>query len=238
MVSVLILEQMLLWNYDEVKQGWAFLTYANLRKLAKPSFWVFWKGGKSKEQRKLEAIENPAIDPHYKLLMANNYDEVPNWWYCAVLLLSFVVGLGTIYGIQSTLPWWGYIISNIFAAIFILFFGAQYAITGFQFNQQPILQMLAGYLHPGKPLGMRSTAVLVLGQLHLLIFFSKHVLHGFWLQWCSARSMARSGSQASSICSFIAKVHIHGPDARLCHWRNLQVSLRPTVYQKQTADTA
>jgi hypothetical protein len=92
-------------------------------------------------------------------MMQNGYKEVPQWWYGVVLVISFAVGLGTLYGIQSTLPWWGYIISNIFAAIFILFFGAQMGITGFQFNQQPILQMLAGYMHPGKPLGRNPVPI-------------------------------------------------------------------------------
>jgi hypothetical protein len=35
----------------------------------------------------------------------------------------------------------------------MLFFGAQYAITGFQFNLGNVSQTLAGYLFPGKPLG-------------------------------------------------------------------------------------
>jgi hypothetical protein len=35
---------------------------------------------------------------------------------------------------------------------FILFFGAQAALTGYQGNVQPIVQMLGGYLHPGQPL--------------------------------------------------------------------------------------
>jgi len=86
-------------------------------------------------------------------MMQNGYVEVPQYWYALVLVTSFALGLGTLYSIGSTLPWWGYIISNLFAAVFILFFGAQMGITGFQFNQQPILQMLAGYMHPGKPLG-------------------------------------------------------------------------------------
>jgi hypothetical protein len=37
-------------------------------------------------------------------------------------------------------------------AIFLLFFGAQYGITGFQYNIQPICQTLAGYMFPGRPL--------------------------------------------------------------------------------------
>jgi hypothetical protein len=39
-----------------------------------------------------------------------------------------------------------------FTFLFTLFFGAQFGITGFGFNIQPICQMLAGYLFPGRPL--------------------------------------------------------------------------------------
>jgi len=99
-----------------------------------------------------EVLENDMMDPHYKMMVQEGYEEVPNWWYGIVLTLTFIVGLITLYGIKSTLPWWGFIVANIFAAIFILFFGAQMGLTGFQFNQQPIIQMLAGYIHPGKPL--------------------------------------------------------------------------------------
>jgi len=147
------LVHMCLWNWDDIKAAFSFLLPSNLKKLLQPSFWIFWKGGKTKEEHKREVLENPRMDPHYKMMVQAGYDEVPNWWYGNVLLLSFIVGMGTIYAVKSSLPWWGYIISNIFALIFILIFGAQMGITGFQFNQQPIIQMIAGYLHPGKPLG-------------------------------------------------------------------------------------
>jgi OPT family oligopeptide transporter len=158
------LVHMLLWNYDDIKVGWSFLTLANLKKLLLPSTYMFWKGGISKEEQRLQIIENEEIDPHYKLMV--DYDEVPNWWFGLVLLFSFIVGLITLYAVGSTLPWWGYILANLLSAIFILFFGAQYGITGFQFNQQPVIQMLAGYIHPGKPLG---TCLTLLALCFLLI---------------------------------------------------------------------
>ena len=142
---------MFLWNYDDIKTGWSFITLENLKKLSHPSTWMFWKGGMTKEQRKMKILNDDSIDPHYKLM--TDYDEVPQWWYGLVLLTSFTVGLGTLYGVGSTLPWWGYIVANLLSAIMILFFGAQMGMTGFQFNQQPLIQMLAGYIHPKKPLG-------------------------------------------------------------------------------------
>ncbi|KAF4614385.1 hypothetical protein G7Y89_g15352 [Cudoniella acicularis] len=165
------LVHMFLWNWSDIKAGFFFLHPAQLKKLLQPSFWIFWKGGKTKEQHKREVLENPDLDPHYKMMVQEGYEEVPNWWYANVLVLSFVVGLATCYGVKSTLPWWGYIISNIFAFVFILFFGAQMGLTGFQFNQQPIIQMLAGYLHPGKPLA----------NMYFTVFGFNGVQQGQWL---------------------------------------------------------
>jgi hypothetical protein len=40
----------------------------------------------------------------------------------------------------------------VISPTFVLFFGAQFAITGFNFIIQPVVQMIAGYLHPGRPM--------------------------------------------------------------------------------------
>jgi OPT family oligopeptide transporter len=140
---------MILFNYDDVKSGWSFLSLANLRKLVDPSTYRFWEFSESAEQKAADRA-NPDLDPHYKLLL--DYKQVPQWWWAAVLAASFAIGIACIYVLDSTLPWWGYIIAVLLATFMILFFGAQMAITGFQFNQQPIIQMIAGYCHPNRPI--------------------------------------------------------------------------------------
>ncbi|GAM88615.1 hypothetical protein ANO11243_066490 [Dothideomycetidae sp. 11243] len=146
------LVHMFLWNWEEIKGGFSWASPANLKLHMRSDSWKFWQGSETKEEQQKRVLADPSIDPHYKLMIKNGYDEVPMYWFGLVFLFSFIIGLGTLYSIKSTLPWWGYIISNIFATIFILFFGVQYGVTGFQFNQQPIIQMIAGYIHPGKPL--------------------------------------------------------------------------------------
>jgi len=152
MGSTATIVHLFLWNYDDIKAGWAWASPANLRKVLDPKKWRFWERGESKQEWQQRVLADDTVDPHYKIMVRNGYDEVPNWWYGIVLILSFFIGLGTLYAINSSLPWWGYILANMFAAVFILAFGSQYGLTGFQFNQQPIVQMLAGYLHPRKPL--------------------------------------------------------------------------------------
>ncbi|KAJ5186100.1 Oligopeptide transporter OPT superfamily [Penicillium cf. griseofulvum] len=142
---------MLLWNYAEVSLGWAWMTLSNLKKILDPSLYMFWRhAGVRTEEEKDQIRQDPSIDPHYKLML--DYDEVPSSWYFLVFAASWITGLVCLYVMKSTLPWWGFIIATLFLITFMVFFGAQYAITGFGYNLQPIFQMLAGYLMPGRPL--------------------------------------------------------------------------------------
>lgn len=144
---------MLLWNYAEVSLGWNWITMDSIKSLFRPSNYAFWRHSGSRTEEEKERIRNdPTIDPHYKKML--DYTEVPSVWYFLVFLVSWVVGLVCLYVIRSTLPWWGYILATVCLFLFMIFFGAQYAITGFGFNLQPIFQMLAGYMLPGRPLGM------------------------------------------------------------------------------------
>ncbi|KAK6381102.1 hypothetical protein LTR65_001043 [Meristemomyces frigidus] len=143
---------MLLWNWDDVKAGWSWAAPSNLKKVFKASTWKFWQNAETPEERSQRKQNDPTLDPHYKLMMRNLYKECPLWWWGAVVAVSWVVGLVCLYAMKSTLPWWGFVLSTVLTSLFMLFFGAQMGITGFQFNVQPICQMLAGYMFPGRPL--------------------------------------------------------------------------------------
>ncbi|KAM5353427.1 hypothetical protein ACJ41O_000077 [Fusarium nematophilum] len=141
------ISHLLLWNWNDLKTGYSFLSPNSLRQLLSPRTWNlrFWQSRDSNSQDMHEEK-----DPHYKLMLA--YPERPSWWYTCILILSVITGLIAAYTARSTLPWHGFFTSLAVAGIFILFFGAQTALTGFQGNVQPIVQMIGGYLHPGRPL--------------------------------------------------------------------------------------
>ncbi|KAK5112776.1 hypothetical protein LTR62_003874 [Meristemomyces frigidus] len=146
------LTHMFIWNRDDIKAGWAWAKPSNLKLLLRPETWRFWQNPESPEARFARKQNDPDLDPHYKLMMRNLYKETPMWWWALVVIISWVAGVAALYGMKSTLPWWGFLVSTILTGVFLLFFGAQMGITGFQFNIQPICQMLAGYLFPGRPL--------------------------------------------------------------------------------------
>lgn len=135
---------LLLWNWDDMRSAWSWMTLSSIKQIWSNFDWKFWKAD---GMRKQDDDEN--IDPHYRQML--KYPDAPNSWYFVVFLLAFTVALVVIYKTNSTLPWWGFIISLLLATISILFFGALAAITGLSFIIQPFIQMIGGYLHRGKP---------------------------------------------------------------------------------------
>jgi hypothetical protein len=50
--------------------------------------------------------------------MAEHYKETPHWWYVAVLVISFVLGIVVVAKENIALPIWGYVVS-LLLGIFI-----------------------------------------------------------------------------------------------------------------------
>lgn len=133
---------LLLFHYNDIKSAWSFMTPSAIKSTFTNGNWKFWKNPS-------DTRDPNSTDPHVKLMLT--YKDAPNWWYGMVFILSICTGLIATHLAQSTLPWWGFFIAVCLACVCILFFGAQYAITGFHFGVQPVIQMLGGYLHPGRP---------------------------------------------------------------------------------------
>ncbi|KAH8115217.1 OPT oligopeptide transporter protein-domain-containing protein [Phellopilus nigrolimitatus] len=143
---------LLLWNYDDLSAAWAWLSPAQLRAAWATFDWRLWRhdGRAERAQLYAETEGDKSIDPHYRATLV--YADAPNSWYALTLVASALVALVVIYKTNSTLPWWGFLISLLLGALSILFFGALYAITGLQFIIQPFVQMIGGFIHPGKPM--------------------------------------------------------------------------------------
>lgn len=112
---------MLLWHWTEMKVALDMLNPFSLVQRLNPKNWklAFWRKNEEADPNE----DN--YDPHYKLMM--KYKPVPNWWYFIVLVFSVVVALICIYKGDSTLPWWGFLVSCLVAWMFLLIFGAMQA---------------------------------------------------------------------------------------------------------------
>ncbi|KAI0028897.1 OPT oligopeptide transporter [Vararia minispora EC-137] len=88
-------------------------------------------------------------DVHYKKMRV--YKEVPSWWFGAIFVITFALGLGLLYAAKSGLPWWAYIVALILSAVFVPILGSLYATVGYQPSLQFLVQMVGGAMVPGKP---------------------------------------------------------------------------------------
>ncbi|KAG1861314.1 OPT oligopeptide transporter protein-domain-containing protein [Suillus subluteus] len=109
---------LLLWNKDDLHAAWTWMNMDMLRSWRANFDWKFWKHGGKREV----PANTEDLDPHYREML--KYPDAPNSWYLLTLVLSFTVGLVVIYETNSTLPWWGFVIAVLLAAVSILFFSA------------------------------------------------------------------------------------------------------------------
>lgn len=136
-----------LWNSDIVGKTFKLPKWSTVKNFRpKMKFWEKIPQGFGMER--LDG-DDEELDPHYKQMLA--YKEVPSWWYMLILGLSMVAALFCIYNLKSTLPWWGFLIACVLSFGSTLFFGALTGLIGFGVPITGLVQLIGGYLHPGKP---------------------------------------------------------------------------------------
>lgn len=135
-----------LWNREAVRDAISLKrpNFSNIRRYLKEPKLLWKRQATPMTQEKLAGL-----DPHYRQMLV--YNEVPSWWYLSILVLSTTIALGCIYTLDSTLPWWGFLIAVTLSFLATLFFGAMAGLIGFSVPITSVIQLIGGYLHPGKP---------------------------------------------------------------------------------------
>jgi hypothetical protein len=137
-----------LWHWDAIRNAFNLKprkpNFNKLRLYMKQPKLLFKTDPTPRTQEELESM-----DPHYRAMLV--YKEVPGWWYVSLLFVSIVVGMICIYTLESTLPWWGLLIAIMISFIGTLFSGALSGLLGFGVPVTSVVQLIGGYLHPGKP---------------------------------------------------------------------------------------
>ncbi|KAJ5552683.1 OPT peptide transporter Mtd1 [Penicillium frequentans] len=89
-------------------------------------------------------------DPHYQGML--KYKEVPQWWYIVLFGLAFIAGIIVTAKGETTLPVWGYIIALLVGAFIAPFSCILYGLYGTGVGTNQLSKMVAGAVHPGRPL--------------------------------------------------------------------------------------
>ncbi|KAI9345220.1 OPT oligopeptide transporter protein-domain-containing protein [Obelidium mucronatum] len=107
-----------------------------------------WYGKDIYNRLKTATRDLDADDIHAQLM--DIYPEVPDSWYTAVLVVNTVLALSVCQWGGFDLPWWGVIISTVFAVIVFLPIGVLQAISGQTIGINVVAELIAGYILPGK----------------------------------------------------------------------------------------
>ncbi|CRJ88156.1 hypothetical protein BN1723_001526 [Verticillium longisporum] len=97
-----------------------------------------------------QAWKKEETDPHFKV-MKDNYKDVPIWWYVAILLVGFFLGLGAVIHGNTTLDPWAYVIAILLGCVVAPFSLCLYGLLGTSVSTNNLSKMLCGVLQPGKP---------------------------------------------------------------------------------------
>ncbi|KAK8877066.1 OPT oligopeptide transporter [Apiospora arundinis] len=117
---------------------------------------LFW--GKDIVRAYKSARKGEYNDPHHTH-MAKHYQETPWWWYVAVLVISFVLGLVVVIKENITLPVWAYIVALLVGSFVAPFSTLLYSRYGNGIATNNLSKMIAGLCLPGLPIGNMYFAV-------------------------------------------------------------------------------
>ncbi|KAJ3248951.1 hypothetical protein HDU77_007926 [Chytriomyces hyalinus] len=98
-----------------------------------------------------DATEVAEIETDESYRLTSVHPEVPLWWYGALMVVSFGLGFYVCCK-DNVLPWWAYILTVAMALFFIIISGLLNAITGFTPPMKTFIQLIGGFILPGKPI--------------------------------------------------------------------------------------
>ncbi|KAF8512057.1 oligopeptide transporter [Gautieria morchelliformis] len=133
----------------------------------------FWSGYVKDSFKQAKTGTQP--DRHWVAMQ--KYKEVPWWWFALLLALAFFAGLIVVLTGNTTLPWWGYITALSLGAFIAPFSNLLVARLGNGIATNQLMKMVAGAMHPGKPVAnlyfsmwshdVVVTSILMAGDLKL-----------------------------------------------------------------------
>lgn len=164
-------------------------------------------------------------------LMAK-YAPCPDWWYGILLFISVMLGLATVLAFDSQLPWWGYFVSLLVSLLFLIPCCMIYGIANIQLSLNVISPFLAGYMIPGRPIGVmifKVFSTITLGQAQLFssdlklahymkvppkTAFTAQLVAAVWACFVQVAVMNWTLGNIPDVCSRLQKGHFTCPNGR------------------------
>ncbi|EGV66088.1 oligopeptide transporter protein [Yamadazyma tenuis ATCC 10573] len=91
-------------------------------------------------------------DPHCRMM--SKYDEVPDWWFMAILVISTLFGILCVLVYPTETPVWGILFTIAINFVFLIPITAIASVTGFSFGLNVLVELIVGYAIPNSGLAL------------------------------------------------------------------------------------
>lgn len=91
-------------------------------------------------------------DPHCKMM--SRYEDVPDWWFLAILATSTCFALATIVFYPSETPIWGIFFTIAINFVFLIPITSIASVTGFSFGLNVLVELIVGYAIPNSGIAL------------------------------------------------------------------------------------
>ncbi|KAJ5767213.1 uncharacterized protein N7511_004829 [Penicillium nucicola] len=177
-----------------------------------------------------KASREQEADIHFTLM--KKYREAPDWWYVSLFLASIALGLAGVLAYDTQLPWWAFFVSIILAVVFIIPTCMILAITSIMLSLNVLSPFLAGFMIPGKPIGVmifKVFSTITLGQAqtycgdlkmaHYMkipprVTFMCQVIATIWASIVQIAVMNWTLGNIEGVCSSTQAAHFTCPNGR------------------------
>ncbi|KAH8896634.1 OPT family small oligopeptide transporter [Thozetella sp. PMI_491] len=171
-------------------------------------------------------------EPDIHMKMIKKYDEAPDWWYLVLFVLALGLGFATCAAYDSQLPWWGFIIANLLAIVFMLPTCTILAVSNLGLALNVLSPFLAGFIFPGRPIAVmifKVYSTIVLGQAqtyagdlkmgHYMkipprITFWCQVVATLWASFVQIAVMNWTLGNIEDVCELTQTAHFTCPNGR------------------------
>lgn len=171
-------------------------------------------------------------EPDVHMKMMRKYTDAPDWWYAALFLAATALGLSATQVYDSQLPWWAFFVAILLAFFFIIPTTMILAVSNILLSLNVISPYLAGFMIPGRPIGVmlfKVFSTITLGQAqtysgdlklgHYMklpprITFWCQVIPTIWASFVQIAVMNWTLGHIPDVCDIKQKNHFTCPNGR------------------------
>lgn len=119
-------------------------------------------------------------DPYLKVM--DSHPRVPHWWYLIILVIAGGLSIGSLYGGDWGLPWWGFIVISVVSCLFTFPSGILFGIANIQVGMSYFSELIAGSLFRGDPRAVLATLVFGRQVLDQTLNLASDYKFGFYMK--------------------------------------------------------